>query len=137
LALLTCGGRSWIRRAEPSSSTLFRLLAEELGFVGRSPPHLRSFVVSLPKELESPLLGLEARLEQTLQGLLARSVLLATDNATLLGLHQVLLGQPTGSVLGRAVVDLSLGAHSGDLASATHHRGVILTRAVIHFILDY
>ena len=62
-------------------------------------------------------------------------MLLAADDATLLGLHQVLLGQPTGSVLGRAVVDLGLCADC-PLASATHHRGVILTRAVVHLIFS-
>jgi hypothetical protein len=66
----------------------------------------------LLKKLEGALLGDVAQLLQLLDSLLARSVLLARNDATLLGLHQVLLGQATGSVLGSAVVNLSLGADS-------------------------
>ena len=62
-------------------------------------------------------------------------MLLAADNAPLLRLHQVLLLQPTGSVLGSSVVDLGLGAHCGDLACAAHHRRVILTSRV-HLIFS-
>ena len=94
-----------------------------------------AFPQLLAEKLECTLLGLVACLEQPLQCLLARRVLLAAHDATLLGLHQVLLGEPTGSVLSSPVVDLGLCAHSGHLlASATHHRGVVLTRAGVHLI---
>jgi hypothetical protein len=73
----------------------------------------------LLKELERALLGDIARLLELLDRLLARGVLLLGNDATLLGLHQVLLGQATGSVLGRAVPHLRLGANSGHLAA--HH----------------
>ena len=59
----------------------------------------------LLKKLEGALLGDVAQLLQLLDSLLARSVLLARNDATL-------LGQATGSVLGSAVVNLSLGADS-------------------------
>ncbi len=69
------------------------------------------------EKLEGSLLGLEALGVKTLECLLARGVLLLRDDATLLGLHQILLGQATGSVLGGSVVDLGLGAHSQHLAT--------------------
>ena len=73
------------------------------------------------KKLECTLLGLVARLQQALQRLLAGRVLLAADNATLLGLHEVLLCQPTTGVLGRSVVDLCLGTDGGHLLTTTEH----------------
>lgn len=63
------------------------------------------------KQLKRALLGDIASLLQLAQGLEARGVLLLGHDAALLGLHQILLGQATGSVLGRTVVDLGLGAH--------------------------
>ncbi len=54
-------------------------------------------------------------------------MLLAADDATLLGLHQILLGQATGRMLCRSVVDLGLRADRGDLATAHH---VVATRVV-------
>ena len=64
------------------------------------------------EKLEGALLGLVALGVKTFESLLARSVLLLADDATLLSLHQILLGESTGSVLGSAVEHLSLGAHS-------------------------
>jgi len=83
------------------------------------------------EQLERALLGDIARLLELLDRLLARGVLLLGNDAALLGLHQVLLGQATGSVLGRAVPHLRLGANSGHLAA--HH--VVL--AHIHVVLAH
>ena len=58
-----------------------------------------------------------------LQSLLAQRSLAAADDTAVLVLHQVLLGQAAGRVLGRAVEDLSLGADSGDLRTAVHDAG--------------
>lgn len=70
----------------------------------------------LPKELERSLLGLVSRLPQTCKRLLSSRVLLATNNAPLLGLHQILPGQPTAGVLSGSVVHLGLGTHGRDTA---------------------
>ncbi len=56
-------------------------------------------------------------------------MLAAADDTTLLGLHQILLSQATGSVLGRSVKDLGLGSNGGHLG-ASHH--VVLTVATSH-----
>ena len=88
------------------------------------------------EQLEGALLRLVALGEQLLDSLLASGVLLLRNDATLLGLHQILLGEATGSVLGSAVVNLGLGANSDHLA--THHGVVaILTSRVgrVHSIL--
>jgi len=81
------------------------------------------------EQLEGSLLGDIARLLQLLERLEARGVLLLGHDAALASLHQVLLGQATGSVLGRSVVDLGLGANRYNLATAldilaSHVRGV-------------
>lgn len=52
-------------------------------------------------------------------------------NATLLGFHEVALGQPTGSVLRRAVVDLALGANRYHRAS--HHWILAVLASRSHF----
>jgi len=57
-------------------------------------------------------------------------VLPLANNATLLGLHEVLLGQPTGRVLRRAVVHLALGANR-DLRAA-HHSLVAVLASRVH-----
>ncbi len=72
----------------------------------------------LLEELEGALLGHVAELAQLLDCLLASGVLLAADDATTLGLHQILLGEATGSVLGGAVEDGCLGAHGGHLCTS-------------------
>lgn len=64
----------------------------------------------LGEQGELTLLGHIASLAQALDGLLASSLLTAADDASALGLHQVLLGQATGSMLGGSVEDLGLGA---------------------------
>ena len=74
----------------------------------------------LLEELERALLGDVASLLQLSQRLLARRVLALGYNATLARLHQVLLDQATGSVLGGAVPDLSLGADRWELRAAVH-----------------
>ena len=95
---------------------------------------------SLVKELEGALLRLEALSEQLLDGLLSSGVLLLGNDATLLGLHQILLSEATGSVLGGSVIDLRLGANSHHLSS--HHVVVlaILTSRIhrvhrVHFYI--
>ena len=81
------------------------------------------------EKLEGALLGLVALGVKTLESLLARGVLLLADDATLLSLHQILLGESTGSVLGGAVEHLGLGAHSDHLS--TNHRGVVAAIVVV------
>ena len=84
------------------------------------------------KELELTFLGRIAQLTQTLDSLEASSVLATRHNLALV-LHQVLLGQTTGSVLGRAVVHLRLGANCH--LRTTHHIHVVATSAVILTVL--
>jgi hypothetical protein len=79
----------------------------------------------LLEQLEAALARLVALAGQVLQGLLAGRHLLAADNAAVLVLDQILLGQATGSVLRSAMVHLGLGANSGDVLSH-----LILTAAV-------
>ena len=62
----------------------------------------------LLEELEGSLLGLEARLVKSLNSPQADRVLLSADDATLLGLHQILACQTSGGVSRSAVPDLSL-----------------------------
>lgn len=64
----------------------------------------------LLKQLERALLRDISQLTQTLDRLQASRVLLLANNAALLRLHQVLLRQPTGRVLGRAVENLGRAA---------------------------
>lgn len=85
---------------------------------------------ALLEQLEGALLGYVAELAQAQDGLLASGLLAAAHDAPALGLYQVLLLQPTGSVLGGAVVHLSLGAQGLDLG-ATHHVGVVLASAAV------
>ncbi len=66
----------------------------------------------LLEQLEGALLGLVALAGQVLQSLLASSHLLATDNAAMLVLDEILLLQTTGGVLGSSVENLGLGANS-------------------------
>lgn len=92
------------------------------------------------EKLEGALLGLVALGVKTLESLLTRSVLLLADDATLLGLHQILLGESTGSVLGSAVEHLGLGAHSDHLS--TNHRRVVAVVVIailtsgVHFYIS-
>lgn len=79
----------------------------------------------LLEQLEAALLRLVALAGQVLQGLLAGHHLLAADNAAVLVLDQILLGQTTGSVLRSAMVHLGLGANRGNMLSH-----LILTAAV-------
>ncbi len=85
---------------------------------------------ALLEELEGTLLGYIAQTAQAQDGLLASGLLAAADDASALGLDQVLLLQPTGSVLGGAVEYLGLGAQGLDLG-ATHHVGVVLASATV------
>jgi hypothetical protein len=74
----------------------------------------------LLKKLEGALLGDIARLLELGERLLACGVLLLRHNAALASLHQVLLGEPTGSVLGRTVPHLGLRASRHHLATRLH-----------------
>lgn len=85
---------------------------------------------ALLEQLEGALLGYVAELAQAQDGLLASGLLAAADDASALGLDQILLLQATGSVLGGAVEDLGLGAQGLDLG-ATLHGGVVLTSAAV------
>jgi hypothetical protein len=73
-------------------------------------------LLTLLEQLEGPLLRLVALAGQKLQRFLAGHHLLAADNATVLVLHQVLLGQTTRGVLSSAVEHLSLGANGNHIA---------------------
>ena len=84
----------------------------------------------LLEELERALLGYVASLLQLRQRLLARGVLTLRYNAPLARLHQVLLDQATGSVLGGAVPDLRLGADRWELRAATH----VLASSVVNSV---
>ena len=97
----------------------------------------------LLEQLERALLGDIALLLQDLDRLEARRVLLLAHNAALARLHEILLLQPTGGVLGRAVEDLGLGAHRDlrttllsiltrvAVATVVRKRGAV----AVHFIL--
>ena len=74
----------------------------------------------LLEQLERALLGDVASLLQLRERLLARGVLTLRYNAPLACLHQVLLDQATGSVLGGAVPDLRLRADRWELRAAVH-----------------
>lgn len=56
-------------------------------------------------------------------------MLLTADDAAGLRLHEVLLGQATGSVMGGTMVHLGLGANGGH--GATVHHLTVLTRCII------
>jgi len=62
----------------------------------------------LLKELERSLLRLVASLVKGLDSTQADGVLLSADNATLLGLHQILARQTSGGVSRISVPDLGL-----------------------------
>jgi hypothetical protein len=62
----------------------------------------------LLEKLECALLGNISCLLELLHRLEASGVLLLGDNATLSGLHQILLGEATGSVSGSPVPNLRL-----------------------------
>ena len=85
---------------------------------------------ALLEQLEGALLGYIAELAQAQDGLLASGLLAAADDASALGLDQILLLQATGSVLGGAVEDLGLGADGLDFG-ATLHGGIVLTSAAV------
>ena len=84
----------------------------------------------LLEQLERALLGDVASLLQLSQRLLARGVLALGYNAPLARLHQVLLDQATGSVLGGAVPDLSLRADRWELRAASHVLASIVVNSV-------
>ena len=84
----------------------------------------------LLEQLERALLGDVASLLQLRQRLLARGVLALRYNAPLARLHQVLLDQATGSVLGGAVPDLRLRADRWELRAATH----VLASSVVNSV---
>lgn len=63
---------------------------------------LRAMSHRLAHQLEGSLLGLVAHREEVLNGLLARRMLLARDDATVV-LHQILLLQAAGRVLSRSM----------------------------------
>ena len=64
-------------------------------------------------------------------------MLLAADDTTGLGFHQILLGQATGRVMCSAVENLGLGADS-DLGATVHHLEVLTSATILtcvgHFV---
>ncbi len=64
----------------------------------------------LVEQAEGTLLRLVALAGQILQGLATGGLLAAADDPAALVLHQIGLGEAAGGVVGRAVVDLGLGA---------------------------
>ena len=89
------------------------------------PPYA---ALRLLEKLEGSLLGNIASLAETGESLEARRVLLLADNATVLGLHEVLLCQATGRVLGGTVPHLSGTARGGNLRATLL---AILTRGIL------
>ncbi len=87
----------------------------------------------LLEESKLALLGSVSHLTQTLDCLEAGGVLATRHNLALV-LHQVLLGETTGSVLGRTMPDLGLGAHR-NLRTAHHAVHVVSTHRVVTTIL--
>jgi len=87
-----------------------------------------SAAAALAEQLEGALARLVALAGQVLQGLAAGGLLAAADDATVLVLHQLRFGEPTGGVLGGAVVDLGLGANR-DGGSHLILWGAILSRS--------
>ena len=90
------------------------LLLKELGLHRRFSRALEKLDLRrrslLLKELECTFFRLVTRLVQLVNRLYPQKMLLAADDAPLV-LHQILRGQATARVLGRAVVDLRLAAH--------------------------
>ena len=84
---------------------------------------------------ESALLGDVAERAEVLDRLLARSVLLAANDATFV-LHQVLLCQTARGVLGRSVEYLSFGAYGGDHGSICR-RDFLWERAFSKTIVEW
>jgi hypothetical protein len=70
----------------------------------------------LLEQLEAALLRLVALAGQVLERLLAGHHLLAADDAVVLVLDQILLGQTAGRVLRSAMVHLGLGTNSDHLS---------------------
>ena len=68
----------------------------------------------LAHQLEGALLGDEAERTEVLDGLLARGVLLARNDATVV-LHEVFLDKAARGVLGGSVKYLGFGANSGNV----------------------
>ncbi len=84
--------------------------------LGTTCRHIGTPAHTLLEELESTLLGHVAHLLQLLDRLQTGRMLLTADDATSLGLHQVLLGEAAGRVMCGAVEHLGLGAN-GDLSA--------------------
>jgi hypothetical protein len=81
----------------------------------------------LLEELEGALLRLVALAGKILKRLLAGRHLLAADDAVVLVLDKVLLGEATGGVLRAAVVNLGLGSNG-------HHLGHLILLTAILFL---
>lgn len=86
---------------------LYRLLVVALGLTGGL---LGAGGCALTEQAELALLGLEAEAKQTLDCLLTGGVLGLADDATGLGLHELLASQTTGGAPGGAMEYLCLAA---------------------------
>jgi hypothetical protein len=101
-----------------------------------APHHSRLATAALlGEEGELTLLGDVAELTEGLDGLLAGGVLLLGNNTASAGLHEVLLKETTGSVLGSAVEDFGLGA-DGLLVRTTFHCGHVVLASAAVFTSD-
>jgi hypothetical protein len=91
----------------------------------------------LLEKLERALFGNIAGLTEAREGLEASRVLFLADDATVLGLHEVLLHEATGRVLGSSVPDLRGAAVGGDLRATllAHILAVLAGRSDILAIL--
>ena len=72
--------------------------------------------VVLLEEREPPLLGNKSAPGQKFKRLATSRLLAAANNAAVLVLDKIGLGQSTGCVLGRAVKNLSLCSNRGDVS---------------------
>lgn len=98
------------------------------GLRGRGRFMLTAAAHALFEELEGALLGHIAHLLELLNSLEASGMLLTAHNATGLRLHEVLLGQATGSVFGASMVHLGFRANG-----ATIHHAIFTCCIVLAF----
>ena len=86
------------------------------------------FSLLLSEKFKCSLLGNISGLLELLESLETGGVFTLGNNATLLSLHQILLGETTGSVLSSSVPDLRLGANS-------HHSTTLLLLLLLVLVL--
>jgi hypothetical protein len=104
-------------------------------FINSVDKHPLLFLESLmlSKKLESTLLRNISRLLQLLQSLQTSRMLLLGNNTSLSGLHQILLGQTTGSMLGSSVENLRLRASCDHSATILLILTSYVSAVAVHF----